>query len=670
MKLITNNFGALEGRHEFDIKSGINAIIGPNGSGKSTLVGALFFAVTGESLTGCPLDALISWGHDSASVKLVLENRYTIFRNLILGKTQKASFLVEGSDKEITRQAEINDAIMTAFNIIDKASFRQVFFAEQFKAIDILDAGNAKRLEMMAALLGLSRFEKFRATLSTVMSSIFQQSVGKELIDNLSERLTSTQTSIDSLNKELSTISLLSKEDVDKLRSMSLLMPKDEFLNIHTNIENLKKEYEKLVAALSKLPTPVTPEDVTHYNNAVRYNEIEKQLADMSDSVSRASVSCTPSPEKLRELMFNVQGQIAKVNADAHAVEERLNLLINGLCPITQGTPCADLAKMVNEKAIRDKLSELETKRSELLKDLKEIKELLASAEEEEKQVNLVLSKHKELQEALNNLKPFKLSAEDLSNLSEQIKNSQEQTEKRNALLRDIAAVEAQLKTEEKRIQGLTEDTLPTKEEQEEACRRIQDNFENEKKKAQLKASLDAVKKEQEQVLSSIALADAQNKKAEKGKEAVGFLTKVRNVLHKDQLPLLLVSKLRLGLNKRLAVYLELFEFPYTAMWTSDGSLVYQTSLGEALPASSLSGGQKYLLAIANRCALADLLGARFPFMVLDEPTTGLDDINKGKMAQLLQRVSTTLSGRGVSLIVPTHDSELLANANIIKTRE
>lgn len=91
---------------------------------------------------------------------------------------------------------------------------------------------------------------------------------------------------------------------------------------------------------------------------------------------------------------------------------------------------------------------------------------------------------------------------------------------------------------------------------------------------------------------------------------------------------------------------------------------------GETLPASSLSGGQKYILAVANRCALADILGAKFPLMILDEPTTGLDDVNKEKMAELLQKVSVTLSGKGVSLVIPTHDEELLVNANVIKVNE
>ena len=76
------------------------------------------------------------------------------------------------------------------------------------------------------------------------------------------------------------------------------------------------------------------------------------------------------------------------------------------------------------------------------------------------------------------------------------------------------------------------------------------------------------------------------------------------------------------------------------------------------------------MLAVANRCALADTLGAKFPLMVLDEPTTGLDDVNKGKMSQLLQKVSETLSGKGVYLVIPTHDEELLVNANVIKVNE
>jgi energy-coupling factor transport system ATP-binding protein len=67
----------------------------------------------------------------------------------------------------------------------------------------------------------------------------------------------------------------------------------------------------------------------------------------------------------------------------------------------------------------------------------------------------------------------------------------------------------------------------------------------------------------------------------------------------------------------------------------------------------ALSGGQKQRLAIA--CALV-----RDPdFLILDEPTSGMDAGNMNRLAGLLQE----FAARGRGVVVVTHDAQFLAKS-------
>src|SRR5690606_13191035 len=79
----------------------------------------------------------------------------------------------------------------------------------------------------------------------------------------------------------------------------------------------------------------------------------------------------------------------------------------------------------------------------------------------------------------------------------------------------------------------------------------------------------------------------------------------------------------------------------------------YETQLGER--GATLSGGQRQRLAIA-RAAVRDA-----PILILDEPTTGLDDDNEQAVIQALERLT---AGRTTLLV--THDLNFAARSDLI----
>ena len=78
-----------------------------------------------------------------------------------------------------------------------------------------------------------------------------------------------------------------------------------------------------------------------------------------------------------------------------------------------------------------------------------------------------------------------------------------------------------------------------------------------------------------------------------------------------------------------------------------------------ARPYRDLSGGQR------QRVLLARAIAAPRRLLMLDEPTTGLDDRAVGDLRDVLAR----LQARGVALVVVTHDESLLGGASVPSVR-
>lgn len=172
---------------------------------------------------------------------------------------------------------------------------------------------------------------------------------------------------------------------------------------------------------------------------------------------------------------------------------------------------------------------------------------------------------------------------------------------------------------------------------------------------------------------AKLDLTEAQNayaqaledrKQAESVMKKRSLLQAVRETLHRDAVPRILLDDIRDELNSQLSHFTQLFEFPYDVVWGEDGSMQFDSVTGGYVDASRLSGGQKYVLSLIYRCVLAEMLNATFPVLVLDEPTTGLDVQNRELLVNMLRNVSAILSQRGMSLLIPTHDKLLTASAD------
>ena len=81
----------------------------------------------------------------------------------------------------------------------------------------------------------------------------------------------------------------------------------------------------------------------------------------------------------------------------------------------------------------------------------------------------------------------------------------------------------------------------------------------------------------------------------------------------------------------------------------------------EKRPVENLSGGEKTVLSIALRLALAKVLTGRIPrFMILDEPTQNLDQETRSVIFDIIKRIAGGMD----QVIVVTHDEEIIERAD------
>jgi DNA repair exonuclease SbcCD ATPase subunit len=138
-----------------------------------------------------------------------------------------------------------------------------------------------------------------------------------------------------------------------------------------------------------------------------------------------------------------------------------------------------------------------------------------------------------------------------------------------------------------------------------------------------------------------------------------GMCERARTVLHYDCLPLLVTQAYLTGLNIRLNEYLRTFNVPFSCAIKDDLSVVCTMPDGHEHTADRLSGGQRVVLSISFRFAVYSLFASNLGFMVLDEPTTMLDDDRVMAVTALLQQVRQYAHRTGMQLIVVTHEPEL-----------
>lgn len=660
MRLILTNIGSLgPGEVSFDFVQGLNAIVGVNGSGKSTCVNALYFALTGETINSDTFDELITWGCVTGKVQLVCDT-FSITRSLKLGGAAKSELRV--GDKTLTRKKEIDSVICEMFGFVDLSVFRLVFFAEQYKAIDLIDGTDAQRVAMLSSLFGFAKLEKIRSLLLQYANTLDTSVVGPDVLRSIEASLATATAERDSYIAEYNKLqeSLLSSEELERYAKIadSPLLGTLEKLDseISTALEAVQFHRSKL----DNLPKPPTAEQTDMYHRSLERDRLNALVEQKSQEYEQLNARVGLQPSSIQNFLNQLDASRNSALLQQQKLKERADLLATGKCPLTGGVPCPDLLAMTDKNIIDSQIAEISRSLTEMDRDKADMQEALRDAQQLEAELTSV---GKEVISYKASLASLDVPDDfDVSAYLESVRGVDSAAIAATA--RDLASVQARvemLTAERKKYESAEE---VSEQDKTAAATALMDNN---TAKAQLEVVSQAYKQAESRVAEqqqSKDFADTQNATAAINQDKKSCLEKVRLAFHRDNLPRLLIEDVLEKLNVLLEQELSEFSFPYTVKWCPNGAMLYSDSLGELHPVRRLSGGQKYVVVLAARCAFKRLLNTKFPFFVLDEPTTGLDVQNREYLSQSLVKFKSRYPE--LVMVVPTHDQMLLPESNVI----
>ena len=661
MRLILSNIGSLgPGDVVLELNPGLTAIVGANGAGKSTCVNALYFAITGETINGGNFDDLVTWGCVSGKVELDCDT-FKITRALKVGSSAKSTLTV--GDKTFTRKKEIDSIICEMFGFVDLSVFRLVFFAEQYKAIDLIDGTDAQRVGMLSSLFGFAKFEKIRAALLQVANTINTSVVGEDVLKSIADALSLAESERNTQIAEHTRVSalVLSDDRVAELTAIASAPLTGSLNELRTAILRETENMLLLQEKLDAMPTPPTAEQHAAYQAYQDKDKAEKYLSECAAKLAALEASRGLSPGSINGFLQKLDTARNSVIIQKQRLTERANLVATGKCPLTNGVPCPDLLALTDRADIDRQLGELDKKLLEMDADKAEMQRTLGDALALEADISAA---EKAKQAASAVLNAIEVSPDfDVAAYLQARDNSDFDEVRR--LTYEVSQSQQRINTMKAELDKYDGQEEHTAEERMQATNAL---MAHNTAVSQLPLIADNIAKAEERVTAQIQskeFADMQNETAKRNEEKKQNLEKVRLAFHRDNLPRMLIEDILEKLNLLIEQELNEFAFPYKVQWCSSGALVYSDFAGNLHPCRMLSGGQKYVLVLAARCAFKRLLNTSFPFFVLDEPTTGLDVQNREFLSVALNKLRDRYPE--MSMVIPTHDQMLLPESNIIE---
>lgn len=148
----------------------------------------------------------------------------------------------------------------------------------------------------------------------------------------------------------------------------------------------------------------------------------------------------------------------------------------------------------------------------------------------------------------------------------------------------------------------------------------------------------------------------SRQQKAQRRRDLIG---RVRSVFHYSRAPQTVISSRLLSIESRINYCLELLSVPFRVSVRNGLDFVCNFP-DKDIDSSELSGGEKVDLSIAFRLAACETFGSNAGFVVLDEPTTWLDEGTKLEMIRVIERLNEIGEASGFQFFIPTHERMLL----------
>ena len=672
LSLYAKNFRNLS-EVSLDYVDGVMGFIGPNGSGKSTIVTlAPYFGISGK--IGDPeittKKELIKEGTDRGRVEITFENggiRYKTTRNLHdAGCSVKC--LDDVPDWEDIKGAKAVDVYMQEVIGAPFPVFFNTCWAPQQGITAILTMKHAERVAYFQQVFGVGATSKSRKTLLDYGKGLVEYPDRGEDIKNEETKLAAAAVQIKSLDDQLSAGATAIAASEAEYHSMQELLSKISETEYTarctaaqtrlTDAQATLKTFEDAnnLTPLVAVATP-TQDNVNKYAAHQRRAVIEPQIQTLVES----KTALGPTPEVQDIGLWDAPLKTAIANVQEYLPQYELATKAD--CPTChraftyEGTPEQQQAVIAHYQLLQSHAANANQQRDEAFAIIQTQQTVHTQYQH---QWSGLCAQHTALSNelaALPDVTGFDAVAHEQS--VREYTTYTAELQKRADIQSQVdlhnqtvivaqgaltAAQEASYRTADQETKVLTvQNTLAGLRE-------------TEKRNTAARATEIANKTNAEALVVRFQEEQAKRRKANKMK---GIIEQVRDALHPDALPRLVMSKGLHNLNQYIERYMQMFDTDFIARLNDDFDWTYDTLAGTDLSAKSrLSGGQKVILGLCFRFALSDLMTRSVALLTLDEPTNHLDEANQARLGEVIDLVRESAE-KDHCVLIATHSPDL-----------
>ena len=656
-----------------DFDDGVTVFVGHNGAGKSSIIDAITFALFGEH-TRKSNKGLIKRGSNQGFAKIrfdVNNRKYEAVRKIDSKGTLSAKFsditnnepieIAAGERKQFGESMtdEIEKTIGLDFEKLKIASIVQ-----QGELNAIINAKPKEFKELLNAIIGIDRLDIASESLKTVKKE-FREKITNEI------------------GYDYTNIELLKNEFEKNKKELEEFIPKKKELEVNQKqlqikVKELRNKVEEETPKIDKINhLESRKKEMLEYAKDAIYNlqqEIrgnERKIHDCKDCfeyVNQKS-SLEAKIQKVEEAINDTVEKIQRISIHIGSLKEKQSLakklqLVDNKCPV-----CDSKVEKLNP-LFQEEYIEEETKK---------LNEKLISAEKEKKTYQ---QKQKEFSEKLQNaknaeatLRAYSINAKfEIEQIQKEVEIKKQKIQKiplvTNGNFYEIAEIDSHAKVIFENILKLESETK---------------GF-DEKEFCKLKVDVDEKQLELSNIDQQIGVITEKISKGEenikKMKESITELTTVKkyissldeiqdNIFSRDGPVATSLRSWALNtISTKASEYLALLNTKIQRIALSEKTrdiTITCYSKNEVLDLESLSGGEKVSVALSLRLGMANLLGAsNLNLMILDEPTTHLDEERKKSLVGVLSQLSNISNSEiPMQFIIITHDAEIFEDSTV-----
>lgn len=224
----------------------------------------------------------------------------------------------------------------------------------------------------------------------------------------------------------------------------------------------------------------------------------------------------------------------------------------------------------------------------------------------------------------------------------------------RNKLNNELKELTATLNQQLNTTNTIDDDTHATIVQQLRELQTLETNINKYKTSATVSRAL--IDKEISEV-EQLAVKNEENKKLQVVSDQ---LETIRVALHRDNVQQFIRAQGAAQINERLKEIVSVFNIPHEVYFTEDGLMKFKDIESKTEhDFSSMSGGQKKLVALAYRLSLMRLFISGINICVLDEPTAFIDKDNIDAMKEAFLALNNFAKNKGLAIFIATHEERL-----------